>query len=421
MVGSKGRKSKKDKLKELTTYTVPFSLGESKENNTIITNISSEFSREEIINIAINFHLQGNISEASKYYKNFIKQGFNDPRVFCNYGGILLARKKLQEAELYTRKAIKLNPDCPDSHYNLGIILKNLGKLEEAELMTRKAIKINPNDENSHYYLGTILRDLGKLKEAKLSIKKAIELKPNFTKAHRDLSICLYLSGQHLSAINSIVKAVKLNPKDIYNRLLLSIFQKDKDSKDIDLNKKNNIILEKRLASNPLLLNIPVESDLIDSLYKIKSRNQEKHQAPTYGNAKGSDYNLFEKDDPIIKNIQEKIIAILRESMNSEVLISESFFTIFRSGGGLRSHNHLSTIDKIQGLNISSKKYSLVYYLSVGDQKCDEPGILKLENPNQDIIPTDGLIIIFPAARKHSVLYKGKKDRIIIGVNFYSI
>ena len=44
-----------------------------------------------------------------------------------------------------------------------------------------------------------------------------------------------------------------------------------------------------------------------------------------------------------------------------------------------------------------------------------------MENPNQDILPNNGLIIIFPAGRKHSVFYKGQKDRIIIGVNFYRI
>ena len=30
-------------------------------------------------------------------------------------------------------------------------------------------------------------------------------------------------------------------------------------------------------------------------------------------------------------------------------------------------------------------------------------------------------IVIFPSDREHSVFYKGKEDRIIIGVNFYSI
>ena len=168
-------------------------------------------------------------------------------------------------------------------------------------------------------------------------------------------------------------------------------------------------------------MNISVEAELIDSLYTIKARDQEQYQAPTYGNAKGSDFKLFERSDPIINKIKEKLTIILRDAVKSDILISESFFTIFRSGGGLKSHDHIGQFDKIKGLNIASKKFSLVYYLSVGEQNCDEPGILKLENPNQDILPSDGLIIIFPAERKHSVFYKGQQDRIIIGVNSYRI
>ena len=223
--------------------------------------------------------------------------------------------------------------------------------------------------------------------------------------------------------MKSIVKANSLDPKDINSQLLLSIFQKEVNSKDIDIKakegKSNHI--QTNLDSNPLILDMPVEAELISSLYKIKARDQEKYQVPTYGNAQGSDYKLFERSDPIIRKIKEKLTTILRDSVKSDILISESFFTIFRSGGGLKSHDHLSSHDMMTGLNLASKKFSLVYYLSVGDQNCDEPGILKLENPNQDILPHNGLIIIFPAERKHSVFYKGQKDRIIIGVNFYRI
>ena len=46
-------------------------------------------SKEEIINQAINSHLHGNITETIKYYEYCISQGFDDPRVFSNYGTIL--------------------------------------------------------------------------------------------------------------------------------------------------------------------------------------------------------------------------------------------------------------------------------------------------------------------------------------------
>ena len=70
---------------------------------------------------------------------------------------------------------------------------------------------------------------------------------------------------------------------------------------------------------------------------------------------------------------------------------------------------------------LTKQKYSLTYYLAIGDQNCSKPGILKLKNPDKGILPSKGMIMIFPADRSHSAIYNGKEDRIMIGVNFYSL
>tara|TARA_Y100001968_G_scaffold40544_1_gene30785 strand:- start:575 stop:2044 length:1470 start_codon:yes stop_codon:yes gene_type:complete len=473
----KSGKQQNEKVTELKTFPVPFDLGKIKENITINTITPSKQSKEKIINQAFKFHSQGNISEASKYYQYFINEGFRDHRVFSNYSVILKTLGKFEEAEILQRKAIKLNPDFANAHSNLGMILKALGKLEEAELSLRKAIKLNsnfaeakynlgiilsdlgkleeaelaqrkaielnpnfaeaysnlgnilntsgklkeaelaqrkaielnPNLANAHSNLGNILRNISKLKEAELSYKKAIELNPNVKEYHRDLSICLYLMGNKSAAINSMINADSLNQKDKDTKILLNIFKGER---------KNENLLT-RLDSNPLILNRPVEIELIECLYKFKARDQEKYQGPTYGNARGSDYALFKRNDPMIKIVKKDLTTIGSNAVKSDIYICDSFFTIFRSGGGLISHTHITEIDKIKGLDISMRKFSLVYYLSVGDQNCDEPGILKLEDPNENILPNNGMIIIFPANRKHSVFYKGQIDRVIIGINFY--
>ena len=109
----------------------------------------------------------------------------------------------------------------------------------------------------------------------------------------------------------------------------------------------------------------------------------------------------------------------MSEAVKSEIFIIESFFNILRSGSGLTSHNHLNDFDESHEL--TDKKYSLTYYLSVGDQNCNEPGILKLFDPEIKILPSPGTIVIFPAGRQHSAAYGGKTDRVMIGVNFYSL
>ena len=202
----------KKKGNEIKTIPVPFALSEIKENITINTNTPTKPTKEKIINQGIQFHLKGNIPEATKYYKYCIKQGFNDHRVFSNYGIILQGLGKLKDAELSYRKAIEIKPDFAEAYSNLGIILKNRGELEEAELSQRKAIELKPNHAEAHANLGSILKELGNLQEAEVSTRKAIELKPNHAEAHANLGIILKDLGNLEEAEGSTRKAIELKP-----------------------------------------------------------------------------------------------------------------------------------------------------------------------------------------------------------------
>ena len=109
----------------------------------------------------------------------------------------------------------------------------------------------------------------------------------------------------------------------------------------------------------------------------------------------------------------------MKEAVKSDIFIMESFFNIFQTGSGIVFHNHIKNFDNTHGL--FNQKFSLTYYLDIGDQNCSEPGTLKLQDPDKEILPSEGMIVIFPASRKHSATYGGEKDRVMIGVNFYSL
>ena len=175
-------------------------------------NNRNKISNEHIINKAINFHIQGNISEALKHYQYCINQGFNDHRVFSNYGVILQSIGKLKDAELSYRKAIELKPHYAEAHSNLGIILKDLGKLKDAELSYRKAIELKPHYAEAHSNLGIILKDLGKLKDAELSCRKAITIRSDFSEAHFNLGNILKSLDKLQDAELSYRKAIELKP-----------------------------------------------------------------------------------------------------------------------------------------------------------------------------------------------------------------
>ena len=166
--------------------------GRKKSKNKKIKNLKADNFKEQIIYKAFKFHSEGNISEATKYYQSFIKQGFKDFRVFSNYGFILLGLGKFKEAELLLRKAIELKPDYAEAHLNLGNILQGLGNFKEAAISTQKAIELKPDFVIAYLNLGNILKNLGQLEKAEICLRKAIELKPDYAEAHYSISTLQY-------------------------------------------------------------------------------------------------------------------------------------------------------------------------------------------------------------------------------------
>ncbi|MBO6974276.1 MAG: tetratricopeptide repeat protein [Prochlorococcus marinus CUG1435] len=221
------RESKKNKEEigsDFEKLSVSSSLGVIKENNSFNSNNLSKPSKQQIIKQAFQFHSKGKILEAAKLYQYFINQGFNDHRVFSNFGIILKDLGKLKEAEALFRKAIEIKPDYAQAYSNMGIILKDLGKLKEAEFSFRKAIEIKPDYAQAYFNLGNIMKDLGKLKEAEFSYCKAIEIKPDYAQAYSNLGNIMKDLGKLKEAEFSYCKAIELKPKftdAIMNRWLL--------------------------------------------------------------------------------------------------------------------------------------------------------------------------------------------------------
>ena len=171
---------------------------------------------------------------------------------------------------------------------------------------------------------------------------------------------------------------------------------------------------------NPFITLRKVEPELLNQLYKIHTIDLNKTGDVRFGNGKcSSNMKLFESDNQVIKSAAIDIVRIIEELINSKIYVADSFFNILGADSGTKPHKHLSPYDKSSGLE--KQKYSLTYYISVGDQSGKEPGILKLYEPDEKILPKEGTMVIIPSSRTHSAIYDGKKDRVMIGVNFYSL
>jgi tetratricopeptide (TPR) repeat protein len=366
----------------------------------------------------------GRLDEALASYTQAIALKPDFAEAHNNLGVTLHALGRLDEAKASYTQAISLKPDVAEAHHNLGNTLKELGRLDEALASYTQAIALKPDYAEAHYNLGITLKELGRLDEAEASYTQAIALKPDYAEAHYNLGIVLYISGDTDSALVSMKKANSINPELDTYLLINSVVQARKSPKETGVNTDNILSLDcgSKLSTNPLILSRLVESELITVLLQMKSRGLDRTSDARYGNGRCSpDFNFFKEVHPIIRTVAEDLTSIMKSSVKSDIYCSSTFFNILSAGGGSSPHNHLKDLDGDHGLFLGRQKYSLVYYLSVGDQNCSEPGTLKLFAPDEDILPREGMIIIIPAGRKHSAVYDGETDRIMIGVNFYSI
>ena len=376
--------------------------------------------------------------KAKSCYEKATEINPNYAEAHYNLGVIFKELHENQKAKNCYEKVIVINTNFAEAHYNLGAIFKELGENQKAKDCYEKAIEINPNYTDAHNNLGVIFRELGENQKAKDCYEKAIDIDPNYTSAYFNLGAIFQELSDLQKAKECYEKVIEIDPNyvGVHNNLNLLLKIQRLLSK-IEQTRKSEIktkigffkkvptklsISDLRLTSNPFISNMKVEAELVSQLYKINSKKLDDVDLEyllRYGNGRSSNDELFENNFSTIKTVAKDLVNIMKEAVKSDIFIMESFFNIFQTESGIISHNHVSAFDYNSGL--LNQKFSLTYYLDIGDQNCSEPGILKLEDPDEEILPTEGMIVIFPANRRHSAIYNGRKDRVMIGVNFYSL
>ena len=387
--------------------------------------MSKSMPSQEEIEYILNLFKSNQVKKAHNFIDT-LSRDYSDKSLFLNICGAGYASLgQLDIAVQNYKKALSIKPDYAKAHYNLGIALQELGNLDDSVRSYQSAITLEPENAQAYNNLAVVLRELEQLEDAEVICRKAIFLDPKYAEAYCTLSIILYASGDLNSALEIIEKAYSINQKSKLIKLLLAILKarRDRDNGDSITADKSNSDFGTQLTSNPLILNRPVEQELKDELYKMKALEHYPQTDTIYGNARGSGYQLFQDNNSlIIKSVQDDLVRLLKNATKTDIYIKDSFFHIMGAGGaGVNRHNHIGEFDLDSSLNLIKQKFSLVYYLAIGDQDCSEPGTLRLYDPSESILPTEGKIVIFPADRYHSVTYNGGKDRIMISINFYSL
>ena len=335
-------------------------------------------------------------------------------------GNALQVKGELDAAIDSYKQAINIKPDYADAYYNMGNALKDKGELNTAIDNYKQAIKIKPDYADAYYNMGNALEDKGELEQALENYQMSIKIEPNKAKLYYRIASIYYDFGDISLAQDNLEKANSIDPMDwTVKGVLLTKVALSKLNKYSVRSKGPNLIAgsEKCIATSIR----PVENELIQSLYNIQTRKLDDTglMDARHGNGICSDFNLFASDNLMLKKVSKDLTHLMEKTVGSKIFIDDSFFNILKAGGGTTPHVHLHEHDK--DFEIGNDKYSLVYYLSVGDQKCTEPGILKIYGPDHDILPSKGMVTIIAANRSHSAVYNGKTDRVMIGVNFYAL
>ena len=171
---------------------------------------ASEIS--QAIRAAMQYHLNGNLSEAEKIYQQIIKIQPTHPEALHFSGVIALQVGDHVSAIEKIRKAVAEEPEYADAHNNLGQAYEALGKYQEAVNSYHKAIAITPDSASVHNNLGNALKERGEVKGALASYRKAITLQPDFPEAHVNMGNVLKDQWEFEAAVESYRNAISIKP-----------------------------------------------------------------------------------------------------------------------------------------------------------------------------------------------------------------
>ena len=369
-----------------------------------------------------------------------------------NLSIILIKKSKFIEAEKYALIALKIDPKNSNYNYNLALIYSNTGRFNSSIMYYQKALEFDKNYYEANLNLGAILLKLNNFEESLKYLEIALSLKPNsyesefnlgqlylFTKRfktaeqhfknalilsknnwdiHKYLGIAQFMNSTK-DSLDNINQSIELYPKKNITHVLRSVINSRVNSKGFEDHSQSNPYVD--FGNKPIILNRNVDDKLIDTLYQQETLNlNEIDTSNFFGKAIGSGYKVFQESNPVLKILENDLIKLTSEYFKSEIFIDDSFFRILKGEGRVKKHTHLENIDKLEKLDLYKNKFSLVYYIKTGDTDCSEPGFISFYNPKDKILPKQGMIIIFPSDRPHSVLYDGKSDRMIFSINFYS-
>jgi protein O-GlcNAc transferase len=198
------------------------------------------------IEIAIQYHRAGRLSEAEDIYRQVLdrypnhfdalhllgviayqagrheeavrliskatKQDASAFPALNNLGLAYRALNNMEEARSCFQQALSLEPDYVDARNNLAVLFQAQGNLDAAAAEFQKILSLRSDLVDAHFNLGNVFRQQVKLGEAIACYQRALSLNPDLAEAQFSLAKAFEAQGKRAEALAGYQEALQLKP-----------------------------------------------------------------------------------------------------------------------------------------------------------------------------------------------------------------
>lgn len=382
----------------------------------------ANLNKKDILRILSEAYEQKNVDRIINYSEGLLRND-NDHEVLNYLGAAYILKRAFKQAIGTLEKGQKLFPGDKNIRQNLGLAYLESGqpKLAVATLEDPE-LKLLPG---SPYLLGRAYLECRQPDLAIVNLENALRNDNSNCLVWFSLAAANYMLGNGETSLELIVQAETLNAdrqseqgRTITTAHLLLVKAQTMGmlSRISDFEK---MAVDRRKSEQVYTSSVNFDDGLVDSLYNVNLSAMSATNDARYGNGVVSDFRLFDNKDSSISAVASNLSTVIERTLDGEILQSESFLNILRSGGGTTPHHHLGSHDV--NFNLGLHKYSLTFYIRAGDLEAKNPGVLEFPELQRSILPYDGLCVLFPSNILHNAIYDGAEDRIMIGMNFYLV
>lgn len=194
----------------------------SRGKSTRLTSESHAAGLQEMLNLAIQHHQAGRLSEAERAYRRILEASPDNVDALHMLGMLAYQSGNNDSAIALINKALHHSPASAEIHNNLGKVHESRGKPDEAIAASRRAIAINPDYDLAHYNLGNALNAQGKYEEAAASYQHALRIRPDYAEAYHGQATALDALGRQDEAVTCCQEALRIKPEFVDAHITLA-------------------------------------------------------------------------------------------------------------------------------------------------------------------------------------------------------